>query len=63
MLALLVSIYCRSDHHETQSDVCFVPAAAGGEVKEDPERLRFQTELEFVQCLANPHYLNCTCVT
>ncbi|CAI8057823.1 Mediator of RNA polymerase II transcription subunit 31 [Geodia barretti] len=33
-------------------------AAAGGEVKEDPERLRFQTELEFVQCLANPHYLN-----
>ena len=22
-------------------------------------RLRFQTELEFVQCLANPNYLNC----
>ena len=23
------------------------------------EKRRFQTELEFVQCLANPHYLNC----
>lgn len=22
-------------------------------------RLRFQLELEFVQCLANPNYLNC----
>ena len=22
-------------------------------------RVRFQVELEFVQCLANPHYLNC----
>lgn len=22
-------------------------------------RLRFQVELEFVQCLANPNYLNC----
>lgn len=22
-------------------------------------RTRFQVELEFVQCLANPHYLNC----
>jgi len=25
---------------------------------EDRARLRFQVELEFVQCLANPHYLN-----
>ena len=22
-------------------------------------KMRFQVELEFVQCLANPHYLNC----
>ena len=22
-------------------------------------KIRFQVELEFVQCLANPHYLNC----
>ena len=25
---------------------------------EEKERLRFQIELEFVQCLANPNYLN-----
>ena len=25
--------------------------------EEDPERTRFLVELEFVQCLANPHYL------
>ena len=24
---------------------------------EDNQRIRFQVELEFVQCLANPHYL------
>jgi mediator of RNA polymerase II transcription subunit 31 len=27
------------------------------ELEEDPERTRFLVELEFVQCLANPHYL------
>lgn len=26
---------------------------------EDQQRLRFQVELEFVQCLANPNYLHC----
>ena len=26
---------------------------------EEQQRLRFQIELEFVQCLANPNYLNC----
>ncbi|KAF4522300.1 hypothetical protein B566_EDAN011008 [Ephemera danica] len=25
---------------------------------DDQQRIRFQTELEFVQCLANPNYLN-----
>jgi len=30
------------------------------EAQEDPEKYRFQVELEFVQCLANPQYLNCT---
>ena len=29
------------------------------EALENPERYRFQMELEFVQCLANPQYLNC----
>lgn len=24
--------------------------------------IRFQMELEFIQCLASPAYLNCTCV-
>lgn len=28
---------------------------------EDAARLRFQVELEFVQCLANPNYLHCKC--
>lgn len=26
---------------------------------DDQQRLRFQVELEFVQCLANPNYLHC----
>lgn len=26
---------------------------------EDQQRMRFQVELEFVQCLGNPNYLNC----
>jgi len=26
---------------------------------EDQQKIRFQIELEFVQCLANPNYLNC----
>ena len=29
------------------------------EAQENPERYRFEVELEFVQCLASPHYLNC----
>lgn len=29
------------------------------EAQEDQEKYRFQVELEFVQCLANPQYLNC----
>ncbi|KAJ8311995.1 hypothetical protein KUTeg_009368 [Tegillarca granosa] len=29
-----------------------------GPESEDAQRIRFQTELEFVQCLANPNYLN-----
>ena len=42
----------------SQMYLCFDFTAAP-EAKEDPEKLRFQTELEFVQCLSNPHYLNC----
>lgn len=30
----------------------------GGAETEDQQRLRFQVELEFIQCLANPNYLN-----
>lgn len=26
---------------------------------EDQQKLRFQVELEFIQCLANPNYLHC----
>ncbi|KAG8239356.1 hypothetical protein J437_LFUL018610, partial [Ladona fulva] len=29
-----------------------------GTETEDQQRLRFMVELEFVQCLANPNYLN-----
>jgi mediator of RNA polymerase II transcription subunit 31 len=28
------------------------------EAKDNPEKYRFQVELEFVQCLANPQFLN-----
>jgi len=34
-------------------------AFTGGPETEEQTRLRFQVELEFVQCLANPNYLNC----
>ena len=39
------------------------PAASGtpagyGEAAEEKDKLRFQIELEFVQCLGNPRYLN-----
>ena len=30
---------------------------------DDQQRMRFQVELEFVQCLANPNYLNCKFIT
>lgn len=30
---------------------------------EEQQRLRFQIELEFVQCLGNPNYLNCKFLT
>lgn len=30
-----------------------------GPETDDQQKLRFQVELEFVQCLANPNYLNC----
>ena len=29
------------------------------EAQENPEKFRFEIELEFVQCLGNPSYLNC----
>lgn len=32
---------------------------SGGPETDDQSKLRFQVELEFVQCLANPNYLNC----
>ncbi|KAJ9585039.1 hypothetical protein L9F63_020613 [Diploptera punctata] len=33
-------------------------ASKGAPETEDQQKLRFQVELEFVQCLANPNYLN-----
>ncbi|XP_018917526.1 mediator of RNA polymerase II transcription subunit 31-A [Bemisia tabaci] len=35
-----------------------VASKAGGPETEDQAKLRFQVELEFVQCLGNPNYLN-----
>ena len=29
------------------------------EARENPDKYRFEVELEFVQCLGNPSYLNC----
>lgn len=34
---------------------------SGAVVEVPPNNIRFQMELEFVQCLASPAYLNCTC--
>lgn len=34
-----------------------------GERSPDADRQRFEVELEFVQCLANSAYLNCTCTS
>uniref|UniRef100_A0A3P8ZK82 Mediator of RNA polymerase II transcription subunit 31 n=1 Tax=Esox lucius TaxID=8010 RepID=A0A3P8ZK82_ESOLU len=36
---------------------------AGAMESEEQARNRFQSELEFIQCLANPNYLNCKCVS
>ena len=33
------------------------------EAEGNPEKYRFQVELEFVQCLANPNYLNCKLIS
>ncbi|XP_069691179.1 mediator of RNA polymerase II transcription subunit 31-A isoform X1 [Periplaneta americana] len=44
-------------HHLT-AIICIRMAAKGGSETEDQQKLRFQVELEFVQCLANPNYLN-----
>ncbi len=33
------------------------------EESEEDSKLRFQMELEFIQCLANPRYLNCKLVS
>lgn len=32
---------------------------SGVDVEVPPNNIRFQMELEFVQCLASPAYLNC----
>lgn len=40
---------------EKQSEIYIL----GAPETDDQQRLRFQVELEFVQCLANPNYLNC----
>ena len=36
--------------------------AKSGEVQVPSNDIRFQIELEFIQCLASPAYLNCACV-
>ena len=47
---------CRRHVSLSTSLSLYLAAAYPSEVG---EKRRFQTELEFVQCLANPHYLNC----
>jgi len=39
--------------------VVVVVVVVGGGGPEEQARNRFQSELEFIQCLANPNYLNC----
>ena len=41
------------------SILCRITSFCSFSETEERARLRFQVELEFVQCLANPHYLNC----
>lgn len=41
---------------DNKQNIFTVPAES-----EEQQRLRFQVELEFVQCLANPNYLHCKC--
>ena len=36
-------------------------SAAAAEITVPDDTKRFQMELEFVQCLANPAYLHCAC--
>lgn len=43
---------------EKQSEI-YIIYILGAPETDDQQRLRFQVELEFVQCLANPNYLNC----
>jgi hypothetical protein len=51
-------------YQEGQFEVCnnILWCILGGPETEDQQKLRFQVELEFVQCLANPNYLNCNTV-
>jgi hypothetical protein len=50
----------RRAHHKTPARNCSTSAAAGARAATGvPDRTRFVVELEFIQCLANPFYLNC----
>ena len=44
----------------SERKICLACCRLWAEAKSDPEKFRFQVELEFVQCLANPQYLKCT---
>jgi hypothetical protein len=45
---------CQFSNEEKEETAALWPMS--GE-EESPERTKFLVELEFVQCLANPHYL------
>ena len=47
-----------SPSHPSQLPVINPPSAPNNSETEEQSKLRFQVELEFVQCLANPNYLH-----
>ena len=55
VLASIDSIYIQHQSFNIVNDHLFLSSDA------EEQKHRFQVELEFVQCLGNPNYLNCKC--
>lgn len=43
---------------EVEMTAPYVTDRSGGNFRQNDDTVRFQVELEFVQCLSNPNYLN-----